>query len=206
MGVRLVQLETVVAGKFNPHVITPAWLVKEGLAPEGSPSTAKAAMRIEDRGVAFRYTLGDYSWEVDFNRLAITCEKSGDPSLIAAKVAAKLPHTPLIAVGNNFTFDCRHEDWRGKSPQIGNLAPEALQEFGDLQDVVWSAAWKRASDLTVNVRLAVEIPNAHVTVTFNYHRTAHDATAVQRAAGEFALDLANSREMLKSLFDVETAP
>ena len=119
MGVTLYEIDTVVLGRFNPHIISPPWLAQEKIIVEGE--TVEAEIAVAGRAVAFRFKTGDLAWHVDYNQLIISTEKIADTAAIAAKVVEKLPHTPLAAIGSNFRYRCGLSEWKGRLPKLNDV-------------------------------------------------------------------------------------
>ena len=199
MGVRLFQVDTVVLGRFNPHIITPPWLAKEEIVDEAESVEVSIAMA--DRAVAFRFKTGELMWQVGYSQLVISTAKISDTSALAAKVVEKLHHTPVSAMGNNFRFRCDFSQWRGRLPQLGDVSIEALKEYGPVQAVGWKASISQNENLIVNAEMTVEPADlASVIVNINYHRPVNDAEAVVVAARSFQEDLDSSKTFLDTIF------
>lgn len=198
MGVRLFQVDTVVLGRFNPHIISPPWLAKEKIVEAES---VQVSIAVVDRDVAFRFKTGDLTWQVDYSRLVISTDKISDTSALAAKVVQKLYHTPVSAMGNNFCFRCELSQWRGRLPQLGNVNIDALKGYGPVQVVGWRASISQEESLIVTADMTVEPADpASVIVNVNYHRPVNDAEAVVVAARSFQEDLDSSKKFLDTLF------
>jgi hypothetical protein len=205
MGARLYETDTVVLGRFNPHIIGPPWLAKEAVIAEGE--TVEAEMAVVPRGVVFRFKTGDLTWHVDFNQLVISTDKASDTAAVAAKVVEKLPHTPLTAFGNNFHYRCSLSQWTGRLPTLGDLGVEQLKEFGEVQSVGWKASIRRPDDVTVNVEVGIEPTGSlspMLTANVNYHRQVDGAAAFIAGARLFEEDRKASASFLESLLREKT--
>ncbi len=200
MGLKLFEIDTIVIGRFNPHIISPPWLIKEKVIAEGG--TVGAELALAGRAMAFRFNTGDFTWQVDYNRLIVTTEKIGDTAAIAAKVIEKLPHTPLTAIGSNFRYRCSLSQWDGRLPKLDGIGFDELKEYGDVQSVGWKASVSQPDGVTVNAEVNLE-PGESLSpvliVNVNYHRQVSDAPALVAAAQRFENDRKASEAFLESL-------
>lgn len=102
----------VLAGAFNPVILTPQWVARHGLelpANEPVPPVQVLAPVQVQPGVLPRFTLpGLISYVAALKGLTIfLAGEGGDPSRAvraAAAILSKLPHTPVTGVGFNFEF------------------------------------------------------------------------------------------------------
>ena len=201
MGVKLYEIDTVVLGRFNPHIISPPWLAKEAIIAEQEPVEAEIALM--GRTVAFRFKTGDLTWQVDYTRLIISTEKISDTAAMAAKVVEKLPHTPLTAIGNNFRYRCSLSQWKGRLPKLDDVGFDQLKRYGEVQSVGWKASVRHSDGMTVNTDVSLE-PTAEslspmLTVNINYHRQVQSAADLIAAAHRFDEDRKASVTFLESL-------
>lgn len=97
----------VLLGSWNMGIITPQWLLKQ------FPEFTSSAFRIEAAFgpiTEFKYSLDIPSVGININpqRLIIFPITPGTPYSNVTKIASgilnRLPHTPISAVGHNFTF------------------------------------------------------------------------------------------------------
>jgi len=202
MGAKLFAIDTVVLGRFNPHIITPPWLAKESIIAE--QKAVEAEIAVGDREIAFRFKTGDLKWQVDYNRLIISTEKINDTDTasIAAKVVEILHHTPIAAIGNNFHYRCSLSEWKGRLPKLDDVGFDQLKEYGEVQSVVWKASVSQTDDVTVNAEVSLE-PNESLslmlTVNVNCHRKVQCAADLIAAAQLFNEDRNVSVKFLESL-------
>ncbi len=200
MALKLHEIDTVVLGRFNPHIICPPWLAKQKIIAE--EETGEAEIAITGRAIALRFKTGDLTWQVDSNRLNISSEKISDTAAIAAKVVKKLPHTPLNAIGNNFRYQCSLSDWDGRLPKLDDVGFDQLGKYGDVQSVGWKASISQSDGVTVNTEMTLEpteLPSPMLTVNVNYHRQVNDAGELIAAAKEFQKDQQASAAFIESL-------
>ncbi|MHB1036792.1 MAG: hypothetical protein ACYC35_20300 [Pirellulales bacterium] len=194
-------------GRFNPYIIHPEWLTKEGIIAEGEAVEAEIA--IGGREVAFRFKTGDFAWKVDYSRLIVSTEKNGDTAAIVAKVVEKLPHTPLMAIGNNFRYRCNRSKWTGRLPTLDDIGPDQLRAYGDVQSVGWKASVTQSGGVTLNTEVSLDLTepvSPMLTVNVNYHRPVSSATELIAAAQRFAEDQKASVTFLESLLREKVEP
>jgi len=200
MGATLYEIDTVVVGRFNPHIISPPWLAKESIIATGE--TVQAEIAVAGKAIAFRFRTGDLTWQVDFNRLMISAEKLLDTATIAAKVVEKLPHTPLTAIGSNFRYRCNLSQWKGRLPKLDDVGVDQLKEYGDVQSVGWKASINRPDGATLNVEVSLEPGQSlspMLTANVNCHRQVNDAKMLIAAAQRFEDDRQSSATLIESL-------
>lgn len=131
-------LSVVFVGSFNPRIFHPAWFEREGLVSEEEETASLSESKKNGPLVTpdlSRCEIGEeISLECLTDRLSINAATTlGEERLrtLAAAVLAKLPHTPITAVGINHAqvFDARDEsEWH----QIGDLLVP--------KDEIWSRA------------------------------------------------------------------
>lgn len=201
MSGKLYEIDAVVVGRFNPHIISPPWLAKEKIVTEGEPVEAQIA--VAGRAIAFQFKTGEYTWQVDYNRLIVGTENpGGNTAAIVAKVVQKLPHTPLTAFGNNFRYRCSLSQWKGRLPKLDDVGFDQLKEFGEVQAVGWKASISQSDGVTVTTEANLEPGESlspMLTLTFNYHRQVTDAAALVAAAQRFDEDRKASEKLIESL-------
>jgi hypothetical protein len=200
--VKLIRVDTVALGAFNPAIPTPAWYVRLGVIAPTIPITTE----FQFGGGAPRYFGGGIRWAVLPDQFIsellahppgntagpLTPSLSDDdvarPGDFLARTLEHLPHTPLLAVGNNFAFELEGEPsdrWRafieassGIANTLGAVATATVAQIV-LDNAIRGAA------VTLGFNFAPRMG-----VSFNVHRlagTAEEATAAARqAANDFA--------------------
>ncbi len=142
LPVEIDQLSCVLIGSFNPAIVQPSWLARQGLV---QPAEADAAeIRIIQAEIS-AFELGPFAFQVMRERFQITVANAGEgPALrdIVVGVLALLGQTPVTHVGFNRRMHMRmssQEQWH----QVGHrLAPKApyeglLDEPGMRAVVIW---------------------------------------------------------------------
>lgn len=124
-------LSIVFVGSFNPRIFHPTWFEREGLATPGEEAAglSESTTKGKNEGPLVtpdlsRCEIGqEITVECLTNRLSINAATTlGEQQLrsLAAGILAKLPHTPVTAVGINHSqaFDTRdQEEWH----RVGDL-------------------------------------------------------------------------------------
>jgi hypothetical protein len=176
----------VVAGAWNPAILTPAWVLNYGLGRPDSQEPVQIAM-LAGQGVVFdfpRYTLPEFSYIVRPDTLIIVppAQTAAEfPALedAAAAMLENLPHTPVNGIGHNFEF-------RDANPEAGALTvfTEASQGVADHAPGDWapvgtminsSFRWGEGAAIA-NVQR--QFDGTNIIVKFNFH---HPIATVEQA-------------------------
>lgn len=189
--------DIVVIGAFNPAIISPGWLIEQGIA------TAPAEPTSIDLELGLRndivFTLDECRWRVSPDRLVVEPLSAANPVAKIKAVVEKLPHTPVRAVGLNFHFHCPVTAWKGGQPTLGTFAPDSLTLGGKVQHRVWTTgvAFDDGSQLNLTVRTT----EAQTLADFNFHRMAVKTDKVLEALDKFDQDLSKARGIVAQLND-----
>lgn len=188
-------LDVVVIGRFNPYIISPPWLIEQGLASE--KVDVKIGLDLDKGRGIISVDIEGFSWHVTDSRLTISVrDPRKNPSELAGRVLEKLPHTPVSAIGHNYHFRCELTEWHGRLPQIGDIDQTSLQSFGSPESVSWGCKLKQASQV---VAIDIEqLPDA-ITIHTNTHRTVSRASDVIDLAEQFFSDLEQSKKLVHSI-------
>jgi hypothetical protein len=109
MQIKKGETSLVIIGAWNPSILRPDWLAREVFHfPEGSqaPVTMEFAMV---PGAPPKFTMGDISFVPMKDRLMLYPKETTQTALAdmeakALEILAQLPHTPVLAFGENFGF------------------------------------------------------------------------------------------------------
>lgn len=184
----------VVVGRLNPAILTPQWMIKEGILPEGKLEVNTASTR-----TSLQFRLAGIVWKANLSRLEAHTESvDGDPGAFVAKVLERLPHTPVQGVGSNFAFLF--------SGQVGHrLQSLVTSPLADL--LVPLGGDKLAQGVTLTlaqedgaiVNLTVEAEQDDTTLSLNFHRECGSSSAGAEAALLWGDDQAQAQNLLKIL-------
>jgi hypothetical protein len=204
--------QTVAIGAFNPYVITPDWLVRFGVYQRKGDCSVRLVPLGGGAAFDFDFESMQVQWQVDNQRLSVaSSDRSVDCGVTVSDVLALLPHTPVQAIGHNFHFTASNEEWgRRPAPMLGH---KKLEDFAGAEQVRWVGTFHRG-ETRVEMTLAYEADA--VAILLNHHRTMNIELArkadtaekqieeAKEAAKKFREDFEVSRELLRSLFEVES--
>lgn len=209
---KLIHEETslVLAGAWNPAILTPPWVLEYGLGKALDGTNRYQAFLPAGFGLIFeapRYVLDDLTFSVRPDSLIITPKSEADNALasaedVAAKMLDQLKHTPVAGVGHNFGF-------REQDPQSAMLGifTRARQDLADEIPAGWEPATTAivasftnvARNVVVNVQRSFE--GGAIIVKINFHHAVSNAEqAVSVLKGTNGYSRLNSNfELAKSL-------
>jgi hypothetical protein len=193
VALRLEDAQTLAIGPFNPHIITPHWLVTNNVCGDAEVEVLFAPM---SQGAAFNFK--NVKWQVDARSLMVSSGEQDCGDLVAS-VMQLLHHTPVRAVGNNFHYACGKDQW-GQSPlpMLGTKGRNELAVFGTVDQLRWAVVFFKDS---VRIEVTVAQSEDGVAVLFNFHRETKNSQEAQAAAKCFDTDKKTTREMLKGIFN-----
>jgi hypothetical protein len=167
--------------------LTPDWLVEQEILPKGD---ARVQFDLSSPGPKF--SLGDVYWQPTSDRLDVQVTSAqANPGEIVAQILARLPHTPVRAIGNNFSFDLSGKRARALSSAArSNLTAHFAGKLLGLETQLILAAPRHA---VLNLTLVDRDKSA--VIRFNYHRAASSTKAAATAARHWEAD---RKEALKT--------
>jgi hypothetical protein len=217
---KLVSNETslVIAGAWNPAILTPVWVLQHGLnKPLDGVNSVQTFFPISP-GVIFeppRYVLEDLSFIVRPDTLILCPPDSMNSSEnalnnledAAANILQELKHTPMTGVGHNFTFI--HTNPESKELDVFT---NSTQDISDEMPDDWSPAsyvlatsFKNSTE-TVIVNIQRQFEASAITVKFNFHHpvdSIDSASIVLRGDNGYKRMFANldlAKQLLKKLY------
>lgn len=184
----------VIAGSFNPAILVPPWFAKNVLGkPEGENFPVQVQAPLASVVQAPRFTFLGISFTPSFQSLTFHLQDL-DPAASqgvcesAATLLQRLPHTPVLGVGFNFTFlDAAPSAQLLQTFQPREDLPPALGEGAQVVAQSWSNLVSWGNSL---VKIKCERKGNEVTLELNFHYSVKDATsgeAVLRKDNVFAL-------------------
>lgn len=192
MAAKLERVDSVVVGHFNPHIISPEWLLQHKVVDK--VALVKMRVKIADRRAAFNFSIAGLTWRVDDSRLVVEGGPDDNPAAMISRVVEILLHTPLTAIGNNFRYSCPHADWGGGAPRLGTLGTKELGQWGDVKSVGWHGSVMREGGDLVHIEVTED--ETTLRVSFNFHRAVKDLAGIKQAAERFSADRDMSRTLL----------
>lgn len=209
---KLIHEETtlVLAGAWNPAILTPPWVLQHGLGKALDGTNRYQAFLPAGFGLIFeapRYVLDDLTFSVRPDSLIIVPKSESVAALssaedVAAKMLGELMHTPVAGVGHNFEF-------REREPRPEQLAifTQARQDLADVMPDGWEPAnagviasfANAAGSAVINIHRAFEGGEIIVKVNF-HHAVANAEQAISVLTGANAsLRMAQNFELAKGL-------
>lgn len=214
---KLIHEETslVLAGAWNPAILTPAWVLQHGLNKVLDGTNRYQTFLPTGLGLVFdspRYVLDDLTYSVRPDSLIInpnseTPEDLSSVEAAAAQMLEQLKHTPIGGVGHNFEF-------REQNPQSSQLDifTHSRQEISDEMPEGWESATTVINSSFTNANKTVLINVQHalmgdvIVVKVNFHHAVSNvdqAISVLRGENGYSRMTQNlefSRTLLTSIF------
>lgn len=209
---KLVSTETslVIAGAWNPAILTPAWLLKHALGKTSDENNLVQAFLPAMQGVIFefpRYVLEELSFLVRPDTLIMSPVESSQQHMnkledVAAKILEELKHTPITGIGHNFTFS----DTNLKSQEL-DVFTVSRQDLTDNMSEGWTPAtcmltanFKNTNE-TVIVNIQRQFDVNELIVKFNFHhpiKSEDDAISILNGSNGYNR-MANNLEIAEQL-------
>lgn len=202
MAFRIHGVDTVVVGHFNPWIIQPEWLLRQGVIAEGEEAAITLHAFSSPVGEML-FKVGTVTWKVSPERLIVHCDEYSDTATPVIEVLRLLPHTPMNAAGNNFNYVGQASDWIGERPTLNDVTRESLAQRGRVRADAWRTEIVREDDSVMNVHVIHS--EQRVAVNFNFHRLATDCDSAIEATRNYARDFETSREFLEGDLRQEVA-
>lgn len=189
-------LETslVIAGAWNPAILTPAWVLRHGLdRPEGAQEQVQVALPA-GQGLMFdfpRYTLAEFMYVVRPDALLLSpAQHNPDGFAVVERAAGQmlrnLPHTPINGLGHNFEF--RNAD---PTHDVLDMFTRASQDLAERAPDGWESATGEISSAfrvgggNVFANVQRQFDGVNFIIKFNFH---HPITSVAQAQRVLAGD------------------
>jgi hypothetical protein len=188
----------VLAGAFNPAILTPPWVATHGLGYASDREFAIEMLApVGGTGVP-RFNFDGLSYSAAYNVVTAyvplvepaRCSQAVD---VFAKILEQLPHTPVAGLGFNFAFQVD-----GPSAEFRALATPCVpmeESFGEGSTVAarkWGNIVKWEDAL---VSVECDLAGDQATVSFNFHHStasAQAAVAVLRTDGVYEKHMARA--------------
>lgn len=151
----------VIAGAFNPAILTPQWILQHVMGREpGEEIPVELLAPINGTGPT-RFTFEDFSYTPTSQRLvvylgALDEQAANERVSRVARILELLPHTPIAAVGFNFAYS---------SDEVSEAAASLFPTFPELLDVVNEGAEVVVRSWGQTIRLGDEVLGATAKLT-----------------------------------------
>jgi hypothetical protein len=184
-------------GSFNPAIIQPQWCMRQGIIEP--TEDVEAEMRVD--GPGWRWRCRGYRWAVESNVFLVEADNPepdfGRAGVFMSKVLQYLHHTPLVAVGHNFSFvvEVMNGSWLAQLVASMRSVPSAKRAAFGQGQVQWES-------LLDGARIALSVHEAAseiATVSVNVHRATGTASEAAQAALRAAADYQWSEQFLRTL-------
>lgn len=189
MAIKLNPGETslVVAGAWNPAVVTPQWMIRHGLQkPPGEQVRVQAQV---PTGVGMNLGVPTYTIEgLIFNArpdaLVLAPVSVDEGSLlqleeVARRTLEQLTHTPVVGVGHNFEFSDETPD----ATRL-NAFTAAGRDISDIKPVEWQSSRSAIATSFIDEGVVINIARSYdangLKVKFNFHQDVESAPACVR--------------------------
>lgn len=194
MNINHGETSLVIAGAWNPAILSPQWVLQHGLGKELDGTNHIQAYMPAGQGVIFefpRYVLEDFTFTARADALVIIPtateqERMAIAEDAAAKMLQELQHTPVGGIGHNFEF-------REPNPQPGQLqvftdsrqdiADEMPENWNPTSAVIMSSFSNATNAVVLTISRHFEVERMRVKVNF-HHPVAGVDQALQILRGE----------------------
>lgn len=176
----------VLVGNFNPYIISPEWLSEEGVWSCDEIHFALGAIKRD--GVQFRG--GGVQWFVSSERMEIASQEA-DCGALAERVLERLPHTPMLAVGDNFGIQCDAIAAASVFESISKLLPDLSTET-----TRWVATMH---DNGVRIEVTFVNGSEGTSAAVNFHRITRSAAKAREAVRNFSSDKERALQLISSI-------
>ena len=154
MAFRFEKASCVVVGTFNMYILHPQWLVRNKIIDD----SIEVGFETNLTQPGFRFRFEKALWNVAPDRLTIeTQDPEVDCGKVIADILGRLPHTPLIALGNNTQYHANLSELEVLSQAIRDF-PRTESPTPDNKVVqrTFHVGIKRAEQETVNLQIAIK--------------------------------------------------
>jgi hypothetical protein len=192
----------VLAGQINRFILQPEWMEKVGLfaGEDSKPGVVQVHLPV-DGSPQHRIETPSLLWTVESGKLQVAANSdSADPGAKVADLLGILGHTPVIAVGNNFVYECTGFDLLPslKSAQLETLQ-RAMGGEAAVQHLILRSPIDDGARPPSNMQVTAEPMTSGTLIRFNFHRVAADAAEAGRHARRWKDDRDVANEIVKRL-------
>ena len=205
MQLTLLNATCVIVGSLNRMILQPPWLVEHGLIArreDGSPPPMDIVMRA---GPSIHHIdADDAMWMIEPGKLQIQARAPASEVDLGAKVDSLLEileHTPVIGVGNNFTFRADGQALMDTGEMGVVKSLKSNLPDGSLASMMFVAP----SDDS-RLQVTIERGPGEVLVHFNFHRdtppdadTAHSTAKAREGARRWKADRMKAQELAQKI-------
>lgn len=184
----------MVRGNFNPYIFSPEWLLEHQIWEDEEVHFVLGAM---GEGVRFRGTKSEVDWSVSPLVMMIASSIDLDCGKYAKDILRLLPHTPVLAVGCNFSYSSAVWD----SKYVPMLGPKGISDLPcewNPELTKWSAVFHLDE---TRIDMSVECGDQGVTTSFNFHTAVKDSKKAIEVAECFAKFRSDSEQLINTILE-----
>ena len=183
----------VVLGTFNTYIVQPLWLAKIGIIERGP---VEIGTKIDEPGLMFSPPPGRQRWVVTPARIDIHSEDPKENCGEAiASVLAKLPWTPLVAIGNNAHYGADLSELSAL-PALKACPPEEAPEGYRLQR---RSLFVALGQERIRLNFQLSITEEAVEIATNVHADLREHENASEFAQDFARKYFEHRKQCENL-------
>ncbi|WP_153555563.1 hypothetical protein [Roseimaritima sediminicola] len=199
MALEIKESTCVARGTFNIYIFQPGWIAETLMQmPEGTEG--KFSTDLSQPGLQASFDALGLVCTIRPDSAIVTCSSPNyDCGIPVARIMTELPHTPVKAVGNNFTFECERDDTKLKK----GLDDAFLFERTNLSGVTRSDVGGAIERDGTTINLALSRTPKKLTLGVNVHRSTAKAADAARAAEAFRTDRRTVVELAMEVFELE---
>lgn len=198
MSLRFKKAACVVAGTFNMYIVQPAWLTKVEIIPKGIE--VAIGTKLDEPGFRFFSPKLPLRWFVTPSRIEVETESpEADCGGVIADVLAKLPWTPLIALGNNSVYVAPRSEIDTLPDELRRV-PEIPGGY-ELAQRSFHFGLSRENRIA-NLQLSITSEEIELSINVNTELRNRDSDSAQAAARRFLQDRADAEDLARQLFKV----
>ena len=192
----------IVVGTFNMYIFHPQWLVQREVIPEGTELGIET--NLTQPGFRFRLAKFQAALHVAPTQLVVeSVDRNFDCGGVVAKVLAKLPETPVFALGNNAFYKAAPPELENLSAAIrGFPRPECPSPGQSLVQRTYHTAVKRGEHETINVQIVLKDDSLELAcnVHTELESRPHPSEAAVVAARRFFDDRMEAQSLARHFF------
>jgi len=205
----------VIAGAWNPAILSPEWFMRHGLGL-ALPAQGEAGPRVQaavptGMGLVFdmpRFTIEGITYVARPDALVLAPETNAAAALdrlqeVARGVLSQLRHTPIGGYGQNFEFKDAEPDPDLLGAFTAANEPLAQNTLGWEVDRTALATSYRSGNRIVNITRQYSAQSNELTVKFNFHYAASSVAACLELVAEahsMAANYRTARDMVAEVY------
>jgi hypothetical protein len=183
----LQETSLVIAGAWNPAILTPPWVMHHAMGRADAQNTMVQAVFPAGLNGAFdfpRFTMPGFTYTARNDSVIFLPEALTEPSLVlvesvASQILEQLGHTPIAGVGHNFEF--RHEEAQDDWLEPFNNSQTSLVDATggwNVSRTTLATSFEGPRNVAVNIQRYTA--GAALIIKFNFHHPVTSAPDARR--------------------------